>query len=397
MRRAIATIATAALVLCVRAHVGVAGETSCEAPRPRQVCAAEAPLARSAESCPHRRGTKARSLATVPDAVVDTASSPTTGFVGSCNVTTRTCSGRTSATWARGVTTNLSTAGRGGVHMLGRENLYRGVRDDTCDVERASFDPTYPNDFRPLTVRVVGTERHEAGAWCTLLGSVVDGEGLRVRRARIRPSCGATKQVAQHARRPRDRGCGCGPGLGYCYATASATIGRILGSPASSSGSSWIGATSGKLPTPSSCSPTTWRRTARSPSGARTSRRRARPRPTTCRPGRRDHDGAVHRRHVAHRRAEQAHAGVVTLPGYSPLPDRSRAREPLRIAFQNRVRPAAKLDPQPGAPTTPRICDALQLPVLPLHAEPLAARQLRRGGLRAMNDPKVFRSSDPTA
>ncbi len=404
MRRVIATIATAAVVLCVRAHVGVAGETlACEAPHDLDKYAL---LKRLSLDLRNRVPTIEEyealdPLATVPDTVVD-------GFLADDGFRKVMRRHHENLLWPNvsnvrlaETTTNLSTAPDvAALRLSGRETLFRGVRDVTCDdVAQTSFDPAYPNDFRPVP-RMVGNERHEGWRmvhpyWDPASTVKVCAYDAQETKTVMRNG----KQVACNTPEGRaDRGCGCGPGLSYCYATpASATVGRILGSLREQLGRLVDRATSGKVPytellladdVEENGAIAFWRKNI-APQGTITATYNV-PLPGDAITNAPFTDDTWHT--VAR---SKLHAGVVTLPGYLLRfqTDRGRANR-FRIAFQNRLFvPAAKLDPQPGCSndaadlTTRCNCQYCHSTL-----EPLAAHfaNFAEAGSAPMDDLKVF-------
>jgi hypothetical protein len=406
MKRAIANLAAAAFVLCVSAHVGVAGETTlaCEQPHDLDKYALLKRLSLDLRNrVPSIEEYQALDpLPTVPATVID-AYLADDGFR---RVMRRH---HENLLWPNvsnvrlvETTTNLSLdSGPGALRMLGREFSYRGIRDVTCDdVEQKSFDPAYPNDFRPIPVRVAGSERHEGWRmvhpyWdpaSTVKVCAYDAQETKSVMKNGKPvACNTPEGRA-------DKACGCGPGLSYCYAQpASATVGRILSSLREQLGRLVDRATSGKVPytellladdVEENGAIAFWRKNI-APQGTTTATYNV-PLPSdaiTNAPFTDDGWHAVAR--------SKLHAGVLTLPGFLLRfqTDRGRANR-FRIAFQNRVFvPAAKLDPEKGCSAdSPDLTARCNCQYCHATLEPLAAHfgNFAEAGSTAMNDPKLW-------
>ncbi len=392
--------------MCVRAHVGVAGETlACEQPHELDKYALLKRLSLDLRNqVPSIEEYQALDpLPTVPPAVIES-------YLASDGFKTAMRRHHENLLWPNvsavrlsETTTVLTTpSGSPSLRMLGREALYRGVRDDTCDdVLQTAFDPAFPKEFRPIPGRVVGTkERHEGYRlvhpyWdpsSTVKVCAYDAqETVSFQKNGKTVACNTTEGRANPA-------CGCGPSLSYCYAQpTAATTGAILASLREQLDRVVDRATSGTVPYTEILladdveenGPIAFWRKNIAPQGTITAAY------DVPLPGEPISDLAFTDDTWHSIGRSKLHAGVITLPAFLLRfqTDRGRANR-FRIAFQNRLFvPAAKLDPLPGCSndsadlTTRCNCQYCHSTL-----EPLALHfgDFAEAGAAAMNDPKVY-------
>ncbi len=295
-------------------------------------------------------------------------------------------------------TTNLTLRGSTALSLTGRENLYRSVRDTTCDdTEQKDFDPAFPGEFRPINVRAIGGERHEGYRmvnpyWAptsSLKVCAYDAqETLSVIKSGKRIACNTPEGRA-------DKACGCGPNLQFCYGGSSAnTIENALREQL---GRAADKVATGKAPytdlilaqDAEQNGPVGFWRKNLAPQGSTGVTFNA-PLPGEALPERDFADDAW-----KPLKRSPLHAGVLTMPAYLLRfqTDRGRANH-FRIAFMGQYFvPAAKLEPQQGcSDDSPDLTKRCNCQYCHQTLEPLAAHfgSFSEAGSAAMNDTATF-------
>ena len=404
MRRPLFVVAALAAFVLLRTHAGTAGvNPACEQPHELDKYALLKRLSLDLRNqVPSVEEYEAlEPLATVPDTVIES-------FLASDGFRASMRRLHEDLLWPNVDNVRLAETntflgnGTPGQSMSGRQVLYRGVRDDTCDdVQQTQFDAAHPGEFRPVPVRVVSAkERHEGWRlvhpyWdpsSTVKVCAYDAqETLSVQVDGKTVACNSIDGK-------RSPACGCGPNLRFCYAfPATATNGVILDALREQLGRLVDRATSGKVPYTEILladdveenGPIAFWRKNIAPSGANTATFNV-PQAGEALANLAFTDATWHSMGRS-----QVHAGVLTLPGFLLRfqTDRGRANR-FRIAFQNRLFvPAAKLDPQPGCSTdSPDLTKRCNCQYCHSTLEPLSLHfgNFAEAGSSQMDDLKVY-------